>query len=243
MAGFGVVGDLKHNGYIRIYSINLCAEGVNLEPFAQDWLDGIERGRARRFLQKRDREQYVGSHLALRSVLARQLRVHPSVIVFESRPDGKPMIKNTCGRLDFSLSHSGGWALIAMSRAREVGVDVEIIKRRASLKAVAQRFFSQAEAERAGSAIDAGDGGDMFYRLWVLKEAVLKAWGSGLKQLGDVEINAKMTDLTPQSAKNHPSKCHLRLIELGEEKRAAVAWLGAPATVQIIHTSLVDCLA
>lgn len=233
----------ERSGNIKVYSVDLCAEGVNLESFAQDWLDDIERERARRFLQKKDREQYVGSHLALRSILAKQLRVHPSMLVFESRSDGKPMIKNTCDRLDFSLSHSEGWALIAVSRVREVGVDVEIIKKRASLEAVAQRFFSQAEAERVGSATDAGDGGGIFYQLWVLKEAVLKAWGSGLKRLSDVEINAKMTDLTPQSAKNHPSKCHLRLIELGEEKKAAVAWLGAPATVQIIHTSLVDCLA
>ena len=82
----------------------------------------------------------------------------------ERSPRGKPLF---AGRDDrwFSLSHSGGIALCALSRA-PVGVDVEQVRpRRESLPA-----YALSEAERAGS-----DGTwEDFYRLWTLKESWCK---------------------------------------------------------------------
>ena len=77
---------------------------------------------------------------------------------------GKPLFAGRSGRW-FSLSHSGGIALCALSSA-PVGVDVELVRpRRAGLPA-----YALSESERAGF-----DGTwEDFYRLWTLKESWCK---------------------------------------------------------------------
>ena len=83
---------------------------------------------------------------------------------------GKPVFAGKGGRW-FSLSHSGGIALCALSSG-PVGVDVELVRpRRASLPA-----YALSEAERA-----AFDGTwEDFCRLWTLKESWCKREDSPL---------------------------------------------------------------
>ena len=77
---------------------------------------------------------------------------------------GKPLFAGTNSRW-FSLSHSGGIALCALSSA-PVGVDVELVRpRRAGLPA-----YVLSESELAGFDGTWGD----FYRLWTLKESWCK---------------------------------------------------------------------
>ena len=82
----------------------------------------------------------------------------------ERSPRGKPLFSGLDDRW-FSLSHSGGIALCALSD-RPVGVDVELVRpRRAGLPAYA---LSPDELTRF-------DGGWAdFYRLWTLKESWCK---------------------------------------------------------------------
>lgn len=83
----------------------------------------------------------------------------------ERSPRGKPFFPGEVGRW-FSLSHSGGIALCALSEDGPVGVDVELVRpRRAGLPAY---VLSPAELARF-------DGGwEDFYRLWTLKESWCK---------------------------------------------------------------------
>ena len=78
----------------------------------------------------------------------------------------------------FSLSHSGSFALCAVSD-RPVGADLETPDA-ASHMSAAKRFFSEAECESiARSPAPA----DAFCSVWVQKEAVVKASGEGLAAL------------------------------------------------------------
>jgi amino acid adenylation domain-containing protein len=78
----------------------------------------------------------------------------------------------------FNLSHSDGWALVAVARGREVGVDVE--RCRAELAAgIAERFFAPDEVA-ALAAQPPPRRAAMFFTLWTLKEAYAKARGAGL---------------------------------------------------------------
>ena len=88
----------------------------------------------------------------------------------ERTPRGKPLFAGLDDRW-FSLSHSGGIALCALSSA-PVGVDVELVRpRRANLPA-----YVLSESERAGF-----DGTwEDFCRLWTLKESWCKREDSPL---------------------------------------------------------------
>lgn len=88
----------------------------------------------------------------------------------ERSPRGKPLFPSLEDRW-FSLSHSGGIALCALSEL-PVGVDVELVRpRRVGLP---QRLLNEGELARFdGSWAD-------FYRLWTLKESWCKREDSPL---------------------------------------------------------------
>ncbi len=85
--------------------------------------------------------------------------------------NGKPQLDD--GRC-FSLSHSGSYAVCAVSDC-DIGVDIEL-PHKDSLR-LARRFFTGSEYER----IAASDNPDeLFCQLWTIKESFIKATGKGL---------------------------------------------------------------
>ena len=77
----------------------------------------------------------------------------------------------------YNLSHSGGWTVIAISD-NEVGVDIQQVKP-VDMR-LATRFFTD---EEKGQIDAAGEGATrLFYRFWTVKEAYLKALGTGLNR-------------------------------------------------------------
>lgn len=79
----------------------------------------------------------------------------------------------------FSLSHTRDWVAIAFAGNRSVGVDIELCSRSVDAAALATRYFHKSEAEYLRGVPD-GEKQREFLRLWVLKEAAVKAWGRGI---------------------------------------------------------------
>jgi 4'-phosphopantetheinyl transferase len=79
----------------------------------------------------------------------------------------------------FNVSHSGGIALLAFTRRREIGVDVEQLRPDSDFEAIARRFFSAREQNQL-AALPAEEKVDAFFRCWTRKEAFIKATGDGL---------------------------------------------------------------
>jgi 4'-phosphopantetheinyl transferase len=107
------------------------------------------------------------------------------ILYLEGEPElrrderGKPHLANDPGELAFNLSHSGDLSLVAISRGREVGVDVEQVKPERDLVAIAERALGPEE----GAMVRAAEGDErtrLFYELWTRHEARLKCLGVGL---------------------------------------------------------------
>ncbi len=89
--------------------------------------------------------------------------------------------ENSCGKpyfidrpdIHFNLSHSGGYAVCAVSD-REVGIDVQAYEDFKDVLEIARRYFTAAEYEYVKNANTA------FFPLWTRKESLLKALGTGL---------------------------------------------------------------
>ena len=147
------------------------------EETVPDILNDEERARAARFHFERDRHRFIAGRAALRRVLATYLDRAPADLVFTVGPHGKPALENL--GLEFNLSHSGGCGLLAVTRGRRIGVDVEHVRADFAGEDIARRFFAPAEVEAlAGSAPDQYATG--FFRCWTRKEAYVKARGDGL---------------------------------------------------------------
>ena len=147
-----------------------------------DLLSPEERLRANRFAFDRDRGRFILSHGLLRVILSRYLAEAPERIEFTTGPHGKPAVQRSAestSPIEFSLSHSGQYALVAVANHRAVGVDVEVCRPDVDALALARRFFASREAEKIAQA-QGPERQRLFYRFWTGKEAYLKGRGVGL---------------------------------------------------------------
>jgi 4'-phosphopantetheinyl transferase len=152
---------------VEVWQADL-AQPVELVACLEAMLSDDERERAARLASA---ERWIVARAALRIVLAGHLGAHPSDVEFAAGPHGKPELSGSA--LRFNLSHSGDVALIALTRAAEVGIDVERTSRRSS---AVERTLT--DAERA--SLDGRDRHIALLRLWCRKEALAKAGGGGL---------------------------------------------------------------
>ena len=95
-------------------------------------------------------------------------------ITYEVGPHGKPRLAGPVAAWDFNVSHAGEWVVVGLVRDAEIGVDVESLRRRVDVAAMAERVLSPSERELARAG-----GAEAFLMLWSQKEALLKALGSG----------------------------------------------------------------
>jgi 4'-phosphopantetheinyl transferase len=154
------------------------------EAFAplSELLSPEEAERAARFRFERDRRRFVVAQGTLRRLLARYTGQAPAELLFERGPWGKPSLVSPEGgaaSVRFNLSHSGELALYAVTRAREVGVDVERVRPDTAIERLASRFFSPVEAAELLSLPEPSRR-RAFFDCWTRKEAVMKAVGRGL---------------------------------------------------------------
>jgi 4'-phosphopantetheinyl transferase len=171
-----------------------------------------ERRRADRFHFAVDRDRFLVGRAALRALLAQQIGRAPDAIAYETAPHGKPALaRNLANGLHFNMAHSRGLALIALTRAAEVGVDVEAMSEMPDLLAVATRFFAPAEVAIV-RAMAGQERIEAFFTCWTRKEAYIKALGTGLSHPLDRFVVA----LHPQE----PS----RLLDTGDDAMPASRW-------------------
>lgn len=141
-----------------------------------------ERKRADRFHFEKDRRHFTAGRGALRVLLAGYLQRQPEQVRFAYSNYGKPQIADSDNRdhLRFNLTHSHGLALLAVTRARDVGVDVERLRdMERDGEPLAERFFSPREASVLRS-LPPELRRDAFFNCWTRKEAYIKAHGMGL---------------------------------------------------------------
>jgi 4'-phosphopantetheinyl transferase len=142
-----------------------------------------ERSRVAGMHFPEDRHQQLVTRGMLREVLSRyEPAVQPADWRFERNEHGKPRIALGAAvqarELHFNLAHTTGLVVLAVARTSRLGVDVEHRGKRAPLQ-VARRHFSSTEV----AALDALPDAEQplrFQRLWTLKEAYLKAIGTGV---------------------------------------------------------------
>jgi 4'-phosphopantetheinyl transferase len=83
-------------------------------------------------------------------------------------------------RLAFNVSHSDGLIACLVGLDREIGIDVENRGRARRALEIAERFFSATEAA-ALRRVAENERHTRFLEYWTLKEAYLKARGTGLR--------------------------------------------------------------
>jgi 4'-phosphopantetheinyl transferase len=144
-------------------------------------LDAHEQVRAERFVFAHDREAYIAAHALARFLLSSFAALAPPAWRFAPGQYGKPEIIDhpAAAWLRFNLSHTRGLAGVAVTAARDAGVDVEaVVDGRIGID-FAERIFAPDEVaylrrQPASAQTEAA------MTIWTLKEAFIKATGQGL---------------------------------------------------------------
>lgn len=193
-----------------------------------------EQKRADCFIKLDDQRRFRAAHTSVRRILGRYLNEPPLSLVFGASATGKPFLRapGPPHRVAFNLAHSARYGLLAVSRDREVGVDIEIERNLDDLVGMARQVMSPWEFQDFQStAVHLAS--KVFFDLWTRKEAFLKAIGTGLSTdpsdinigLGNREAVVKFCGTTWSVAS----------LEVPLPLWAAVAVNGVLPVVRILH--------
>lgn len=148
-------------------------------------LSSDEHFRMAAFHKGEDRARFAAVRATLREMLGKELDVAPGDVAFEADRNGRPRLAGG-GPLDFNVSHAGQWGVVAHSPDVRVGVDIERLDAVAdppglwevSLHVEEQRALLMRRFRLSGRGCTEQD---LFHWVWTLKEAALKALGTGLQ--------------------------------------------------------------
>ncbi len=165
---------------VHLWRACLDVEASRLLRFEES-LSADEQARATRYHFRKDRQRFVVARGLLRAILGTYLDMAPGQMRFSYSIHGKPTLAmGFCGGgIQFNLSHSHGLALFALTRDRQLGVDLELIRPQVADEQIAERFFSPREVA-ALRALPSHLRAHAFFACWTRKEAYIKARGEGL---------------------------------------------------------------
>ncbi|MDH4274573.1 MAG: 4'-phosphopantetheinyl transferase superfamily protein [Gammaproteobacteria bacterium] len=149
----------------------------SFEGLTEKLLDRDEKIRLSRISNLIASARWGQTRSALRYVLAGYVRQDPEKLVFEYGSRGKPVLVNS-GGVEFSLSHSHGYAVIAVAQNTTIGVDIEKIRTR-SYDELAERILGPSATVQY-KKLDPQTRSQAFALAWSEREAFAKMLGIGI---------------------------------------------------------------
>jgi 4'-phosphopantetheinyl transferase len=190
------------------------ARTADMRVAAADILDVDESRRHAAMQSQARREEFVAGRLLAKQLLAQITNRPASSHTITIADTGKPVCKDGP---EFSISHSKGLIACAVAEDAPVGVDIEVPSPARNTRRISRAHFTEQESAWLADAPV-----DSFYRLWVLKEAWLKASGSGLAG-GLGRLNCTI----------EASRIHAQVADAETPALLLYEWRGAPVGVSI----------
>lgn len=185
-----------------------------------------EATRLGRFAFPKLQQYYLATRALVRTCLSRYADVAPHAWRFAQQQNGKPYLVDSPVPLSFNLSHAGDRAVLAVTRDNAVGIDIEQLSRKRDWLGIAEHYFHSSEVD-ALNALPEAQQHDYFFRLWTLKEAYLKARGTGIstgldKAAFQLDRGRVRAQFAPELAVE-PSEWHFFNYQLGDEYSLSLA--------------------
>lgn len=152
---------------------------IDLDNHFENHLSDEEQQRANGMRLQKVKRRFIAGRSALRSILARYLNQSPTMQQFSYGEHGRPSLNPNPAQLDFNLSHCRSNALLGISSTSRIGVDIEQLRPRKNLLAIAKKQFGEQQYQLL-SAMDETDRIRHFFELWTRMEAQLKARGGSI---------------------------------------------------------------
>lgn len=202
----------------------------------QALLSPEEREAAGRFRVDSAKDAFVASRVAQRQLIGRYLGRPPETVAVSrdcrhcGKTHGRPYVAGA--PVDFSVSHSAGWLLVAVVAGGLVGVDLERVPEARAVDDLAARVLGPAEQQQF-LMVPRQDRPGWFIRAWARKEAVLKLTGHGIAgPLAGLDVTGQTAAVSLPPSGWPAEPIHLRDVPATPDLRAALA------TTVPLHTVL-----
>jgi len=178
----GAEGGALPRGVASAPPVHLWFASVDHGPAEPSLLCADEQQRLARFVAPHAAREFLVGRTLLRTALSALIpHVEPGDWRFRFNSHGRPEVAPIPGVPTpvFSLAHSRGLAVTAVTWNCELGIDVERLDRFPPIHTVGPQVFSPGEMD-AIKALSEPEQPRRFWDCWTLKEALSKALGLGL---------------------------------------------------------------
>jgi 4'-phosphopantetheinyl transferase len=172
----------------------------------------------------------------VRVILAGRLDVHPCEVGIEYTPAGKPFINANPGSpIFFNISHSKKILMLSITGKGRIGVDVEKINPARKCDVLVRSIFSREELAFYTTLPETARR-DSFFKAWVQKEAISKAYGLGLS-IGFKNLTVRIDTCCFEEKYNIRLSGRLERIEMNVGKRGEYFFAVALLKERLHHSN------
>ena len=204
-------------------------------------LTAEESDRAASFHFIRHQRRFIIRRAILRQLLAAYQGGRAERVCLKPGPFGKPYIpgQDGPGGIRFNCSHSGDLGLIAISRGRELGSDLEQHRELPDAEDLAADCFSAAEVKEL-TGLPESRKTKGFFNCWTRKEAYVKATGLGLSYPMD-RFSVSLAPGQPAALLDVAqdldavNKWTLVSLDVSQDYSAALVFSGRNASLQLLE--------
>jgi 4'-phosphopantetheinyl transferase len=194
-------------------------------PFARDFLSQQERDKSSDFLKPADAERYILRHGMLRYILSTYTDTDPGLLPLVNDIQGKPALRphSAFHDISFSLSHADQVVSVGIVPNHSIGVDIVKTDPGYPFHEIIEYLFTPGEKECI-QRIAPDLRYRMFFRIWALKEAIVKATGEGIRLMNSTDVTSFIED---------PSSECTRILKINEKSGNFIICQFSPAKLYL----------
>lgn len=154
-----------------------------------------EKQKAAGFKKSDDARRYIMRHGIVRFILGHYIGEDPAKIQIVRTKSGKPYLylEGKFSNVRFSLSHTDEMVCLGITRNYEIGLDIVKTNSHTPFSEIEHYLFTLGEKSWIEQTIP--DQRLMhFFRIWSLKEALLKATGSDVSIMKEADVSGIITE-------------------------------------------------
>jgi 4'-phosphopantetheinyl transferase len=160
-------------------------------PLAWDFLSQQEREKSSNFLRPVDAKRYILRHGLLRYILSTYTNTDPGLLPLVNGILGKPGLHSQSDfhELSFSLSHADQVVSLGIVRNQSIGIDIVKADPDYPFDDIIEYLFTPMEKECMQRIVPELRY-LMFFKIWALKEAIVKATGDGIRLMDSTDVTS-----------------------------------------------------
>jgi 4'-phosphopantetheinyl transferase len=168
------------NNEIHVWEYNIVPDTYLAEKLLNS-LSVQEKSKIKNIKISEVKHRSIISKFITKSIISKYLGKYIDEVVFDYNKFGKPSLSADINsiNLKFNISHSGDIGILAISREKLIGIDVEQLNYLDDIEDIINNYFSDYEISLLNDSKNSNRI-ELFYKIWTGKEAFIKAIGQGL---------------------------------------------------------------